>query len=135
MKRLNKFFIQTESEEEYNKIGDTFLHSYFDVSLYLKYLNSKESNALNNLILENMKIWDHYNVILNFAEVKRTFKIEGDFAIFNKNNPDYKQIKINKDCIKISNEKANKICRDLHEIIYLFTIKLDGGKIVLWIKF
>ena len=47
MQRIDKYFIQTDSEQEFNLIGNTLLSAYFNVSCYLKYLNSNESNALS----------------------------------------------------------------------------------------
>ena len=126
MKRIDKFFIQAESEEEFNKIGDSMLSAYFDTVFYLKFLKSKQGDGLFDLFVERAKALDYHSVLIDFQEIKKELGLNGKFATFEGNDIKTGNAKINKKCITLSNSKANEICREIYTHLFKTIVEFDG---------
>ena len=126
MQRIDKYFIQTDSEQEFNLIGNTLLSAYFNVSCYLKYLNSNESNALSNLFIEKAEILDYHNILIDYKQIKKELGIKGKFAMVQGKNIKSGDIKIDTACISYPNSKANKICQQIYSTLLYTIIGFDG---------
>ena len=126
MKRIDKYLIQAESEQEFNAIGDSMLSAYFDTAFYLKYLQSKQGDGLFDLFVERAKILDHHNVLIDFQQIKKEFGINGKFATFDGNDIKTGSAKINTTCVTLSNSQANEICRDIYTHLLKTIVEFDG---------
>ncbi len=126
MQRIDNYFIQAESEQEFNTLGNTMLSAYFNVALYLKYLASKESEALYNLFIERAEILDYHNILIDYKQIKKELGIKGKFATVEGTEIKSENVKFNTDCISYPNSKANKICQDLYTKLLVTIVGFDG---------
>ena len=126
MKRIDNYFIQAESEQEFNTIGDSMLSAYFDVAFYLKYLASKESEGLYNLFIERAKILDYHSILIDYNQIKKDLGIKGKFAIVQGKDIKSENVKIDTECISYPNSKANKLCRDIYTTLFSTIVGFDG---------
>ena len=126
MQRIDKYFIQAESEQEFNEIGDTLLSAYFDVAFYLKYLASKESEGLYNLFVERAEILDYHSILIDYNQIKKELGIKGKFASVEGSEIKSEDIKINTDCISFPNIKANNICKEIYTQLLITIVGFDG---------
>ena len=126
MKKINRFFILAKDENEYNEIGDMLLPAFFDISCYLRFLNNNHSIMLNNLFTEKIEILDHHNIVIDFEEIKKILKINGNFAKFSEKSDNFDKISINKDCLGLDNESATKMCKKIYSTLLPMIVSLDG---------
>lgn len=126
MQRIDKYFIQAESEQEYNAIGNSLLSSYFDVAFYLKYLSSKESLGLYNLFNERAEILDYHNILIDYNQIKKELGIKGKFASVEGEGLKSDNIKINTECISYPSSKANNVCREIYSTLLVTIVGFDG---------